>query len=214
MHKITTIILLCCAFLMTATDISAQNADFKLLKSINNNPSTILRGYSRFVTNTTTGFALAAPVAMGAVALINKDDELLKNAIYVSAALGVDGVLTYSAKKAFHRPRPYVTYPNDIIAYETEISLSFPSGHTSMAFTTATALSLSYPKWYVIVPGYFWACSVGYSRMNLGVHYPSDVLAGAVLGAGSAYVTYKINEWLWKKQENKKLTGLQNFDPL
>ena len=65
MHKITTIILLCCAFLMTATDISAQNADFKLLKSINNNPSTILRGYSRFVTNTTTGFALAAPVAAG-----------------------------------------------------------------------------------------------------------------------------------------------------
>ena len=106
MHKITTIILLCCAFLMTATDISAQNADFKLLKSINNNPSTILRGYSRFVTNTTTGFALAAPVAMGAVALINKDDELLKNAIYVSAVLGVDGVLTYSAKKAFHRQRP------------------------------------------------------------------------------------------------------------
>ena len=153
MHKITTIILLCCAFLMTATDISAQNADFKLLKSINNNPSTILRGYSRFVTNTTTGFALAAPVAMGAVALINKDDELLKNAIYVSAVLGVDGVLTYSAKKAFHRQRPYLTYPNDIIAYETEKSTSFPSGHTSLAFSTATALSLSYPKWYVMLQG-------------------------------------------------------------
>ena len=214
MHKITTIILLCCAFLMTATDISAQNADFKLLKSINNNPSTILRGYSRFVTNTTVGLSLAAPVAMGAVALINKDDELLKNAIYGSAALGVDVILTYSMKSTFRRQRPYLTYPNDIIAYETEKSMSFPSGHTSLAFSTATALSLSYPKWYVIAPGYFWACSVGYSRMNLGVHYPSDVLAGAVLGVGSAYVTYKINEWIWKKHENKKLIGLQNFDPL
>ena len=214
MHKITTIILLCCAFLMTGTDISAQNADIKLLKSINSNPSTVLRGYSRFVSNTTTGFALAAPVAMGAVALINKNDELLKNAIYVSAALGVDGVLTYSAKKVFHRQRPYLVYPNVIVAYDIEKSMSFPSGHTSMAFTTATALSLSYPKWYVIAPGYFWACSVGYSRMNLGVHYPSDVLAGAVLGAGSAYVTYKINEWFWKKHENKKLIGMQNFDPL
>ena len=214
MHKITTIILLCCAFLMTATDISAQNADFKLLKSINSNPSTALRGYSRFVTNTTTGITLATPAVMGVVGLIKKDDELLKNAIFVSAALGVDGVLTYSAKKAFHRQRPYLTYPNDIIAYETEKSTSFPSGHTSLAFSTATALSLSYPKWYVIAPGYFWACSVGYSRMNLGVHYPSDVLAGAVLGAGSAYVTYKINEWFWKKQENKKLIGMQNFDPL
>lgn len=95
MYKITTIILLCCAFLMTATDISAQNADFKLLKSINSNPSTALRGYSRFVTNTTTGITLATPAVMGVVGLIKKDDELLKNAIFVSAALGVDGVLTY-----------------------------------------------------------------------------------------------------------------------
>ncbi len=87
----------------------------------------------------------------------------------------------------------------------------FPSGHTSLAFAIATSLSLKYPKWYVIAPSYVWACSVGYSRMNLGVHYPSDVLAGAVLGAGSAFLTYKLNEWFWKKQNNKKLIGLQNY---
>ena len=213
MHKITTIILLCCAFLMSSTDISAQNSDIRLLKSINSNPSGVLRNYSRFITNTTTGFVLATPVTMGAVALIDKNDQLLKDAIYVGAAIGIDGILTYSAKKAFHRQRPYLAYPNDIVAYDTESSMSFPSGHTSLAFTTVTALSLRYPKWYVIAPGYFWACSVGYSRMNLGVHYPSDVLAAAVLGAGSAFVTYKINEWFWKNQENKKRISLQNFDP-
>ncbi|MFZ4725408.1 MAG: phosphatase PAP2 family protein [Paludibacter sp.] len=209
MCKFTTIILLCSVFSVFSTQVLAQNADIDLLKSINSNSSTI--GYSKFISNTTTIVSLSTPIFMGAVALIEKDDNLLKNAIYIGAAIGVDGVLTYGMKKVVGRSRPYVSYPNDIIAYETEISNSFPSGHTSLAFTTATALSLKYPKWYIIAPSYFWACSVGYSRMNLGVHYPSDVLAGALLGAGSAYITYKVNDWFWKKQENKKLIGLQTW---
>ena len=68
---------------------------------------------------------------------------------------------------------------------------SFPSGHTSGAFATATILSLEYPKWYVIVPSYLWAGTVGYSRLHLGVHYPTDVLGAMVVGAGSAYLSYK-----------------------
>jgi undecaprenyl-diphosphatase len=71
---------------------------------------------------------------------------------------------------------------------------SFPSGHTSSAFNTATFICLTYPKWYVIAPAALWATSVAYSRMYLGVHYPSDVLAGAVLGAGTAYLTYYLNK--------------------
>ena len=39
--------------------------------------------------------------------------------------------------------------------------------------------------------------------MHLGLHYPTDVLAGAVLGAGSAYLTYKVNEWLWDNYDIK-----------
>lgn len=208
MRKFTTIILLWCSFSLFSTKISAQNIDIELLRDINN--SVGLRQYSKFISNTTTAVALSAPISMGIVALINKDDDLLKNALYVGVSIGVDGALTYSMKKIVNRSRPYVTHP-DIYAYQTETSMSFPSGHTSLAFTTATALSLKYPKWYVIAPSYFWACSVGYSRMNLGMHYPSDVLAGAILGAGSAYITYKANNWFWKKNNNKKLIGLQAY---
>jgi len=211
MCKFTTFILLLGMFSIFSVQVPAQNADIEMLKSINSNTATV--GFSKFISNTTTGVAIGVPVIMGAVALIEKDDDLLKNAIYVGVSIGVDGVLTYGLKEIVHRPRPYVTYP-DIIAYETETSLSFPSGHTSLAFATATALSLKYPKWYVIVPGYFWACSVGYSRMNLGVHYPSDVLAGAILGAGSAYVTYQINNWFWKKEGNKKLISQWDVIPM
>lgn len=210
MHKFTTIILLWCSFSIFSTQISAQNTDIELLRDINGSTSTGLRQYSKLISNTTTAVAVSAPIAMGVVALINKDDDLLKNAIYVGVSIGVDGTLTYSMKKIVNRPRPHTTYP-DIYAYQPETSLSFPSGHTSLAFTTATALSLKYPKWYVIAPSYFWACSVGYSRMNLGMHYPSDVLAGAIIGAGSAYITYKVNNWFWKKNNNKKLIGLQAY---
>jgi len=205
MCKFTTIILLCSAFSIFSTQVSAQNADIDLLRGINSSTSVGLREYSKLMSNTTTVVAVSTPIVMGVVALIEKDDDLLKNALYIVAAIGVDGVLTYSMKHIVNKPRPYVTYPEDIIPYTSETSNSFPSGHTSLAFTTATALSLKYPKWYVIAPSYLWACSVGYSRMNLGVHYPSDVLAGALLGAGSAFVTAKVNDWFWKKQGNRKL---------
>mgnify|MGYP002232674387 CR=1 FL=1 len=75
---------------------------------------------------------------------------------------------------------------------------SFPSGHTATAFALATSLSVKYPKWYVIAPSALWACSVGVSRMNEGVHYPSDVLAGTAIGAGCAVVNIYVNKWLNK----------------
>jgi membrane-associated phospholipid phosphatase len=97
------------------------------------------------------------------------------------------------------RDRPFVTYPNDIIQRTKVSSFSFPSGHTTSAFATATALSLSTKKWQVIVPSYLYAGFVGYSRMRLGVHYPSDVLAGALIGTATGFLVWKIDKWIRKK---------------
>lgn len=82
-------------------------------------------------------------------------------------------------------------------------SASFPSGHTSAAFVIATALSIAFPKRYVIVFSFLWAFATGYSRMYLGVHYPSDVIAGAIVGIGSAFIIYKINKYISKKSKQK-----------
>ena len=65
-----------------------------------------------------------------------------------------------------------------------ESSFSMPSGHTSLAFHTATFLTLTYPKWYVAAPAYMWAGATGYSRAYLGVHYPSDIAFGGCLRRG------------------------------
>ena len=189
--------------------IYAQNIDLKILKDINGISQTV--NFSLAISNTTTFVAFSTPATMAVVALFKHDDKLLKNAIYCTAAIGVDGVLTYSLKHIINRDRPPFTYPDEILAYQALYHQSMPSGHTSLAFATATSLIIKYPKWYVIVPSYLWACSVGYSRMNLGVHYPSDVLAGAVLGTASAWVSYKVNDWFWRKNENKKLLALKVY---
>ena len=189
---------------LSQTKLCAQNADIELLQKINSNDSEFWRGYSKAISNTTTYVSLSAIAGVATTGLIKNDKQLLRDALYLGVNLGTNALFTYSLKNSFKRPRPGITYPAQITMYEDVSSLSFPSGHTSEAFSTATALSLKYPEWYIIAPAYLWAGSVGYSRMNLGVHYPSDVLAGALLGTGTAFLTFKVNEWLNRQVRKSK----------
>ena len=132
------------------------------------------------------------------------DKQMQKNAAYMIGAFVASSIVTQGMKRIIKRERPFVTYPY-LIKRDVGGSYSFPSGHTSAAFCTATSLSLLFPKWYVIAPSYLYAASVGYARMYQGVHYPSDVLVGAVVGAGSAWISYKVEKWMDKKhKQNKK----------
>lgn len=182
-------------FLLFPVHLSSQNTDIRLLRKFNSSESLTSDKFFRFVSNSDAYIVLAIPAGMGATGLIKHDDQLLRNAYVTLAATAVNAGITAVLKYSIKRDRPFVTYP-DITKKSKAGSPSFPSGHTSSAFATATSLSLTYPKWYVIVPAFSWAGTVGYSRMHLGVHYPSDVLAGAVLGAGSSWLTYAINRRL------------------
>lgn len=118
--------------------------------------------------------------------------------------LTVTQVTTYAlvmaGKRAVGRPRPYVTLPltSRSSAYADGVEdgayASFPSGHASLSTALATSWSLSHPTWYVIAPSALWAGAVTASRVHLGVHYPSDVLAGAVLGAGVATAVHLLRD--------------------
>jgi membrane-associated phospholipid phosphatase len=128
---------------------------------------------------------VTVPTGVFVGGLIANDKGTRQNALYIASSSAVNLLLTTVIKKMVRRPRPFLGRLKINAVYHPG-STSFPSGHASSSFTTATALSQVYNKWYVIAPAYLWAGSVCYSRMYLGVHYPTDVAAGAVLGTSTA----------------------------
>jgi membrane-associated phospholipid phosphatase len=128
---------------------------------------------------------LGVPAGLFLGGMVTGNLRMRQNALYVASSTAVSAGFTFLTKKLSKRQRPYVKNINIVPVYFAKGS-SFPSGHTSATISTAMALSRAYPKWYVIGPSFLWAGSVGYSRMYLGVHYPSDVATGALIGAGSA----------------------------
>ena len=180
---------------MALFQASAQNWDINTVKKVN---SWDMHDLSRGLSHSGLILPVGVPTAMGVYALIKKDQPLLKEAIYIGTSVIEALGITMAMKYTFDRQRPYEKYPDLIHPVSTEPDPSFPSGHTAAAFSLATSLSITYPKWYVIAPSAVWACGVGLSRINQGVHYPSDVLTGAAIGVGCAFVNVYVNRWLNK----------------
>ena len=189
--------------LCLSMQLSAQNWDINTVKTIN---KWDVHGLSRGLSASGVILPVGVPAAMGIYALIKKDQPLLKDAIYIGTSVIEAVGITYAAKHIIGRDRPFVKYPDKIHVYGAPDadSPSFPSGHTAAAFSLATSLSITYPKWYVIAPSAVWACGVGFARINQGVHYPSDVVAGAAIGVGCAFANIYINRWLNKILFKKK----------
>jgi membrane-associated phospholipid phosphatase len=181
--------------LLQHTILFSQNLDIRILRSINSPGTLTSDNFFRFVSNSDAFIVAGIPAIMGSVALIKHDKNLFRNTEVLVSATAINLGITTVLKYTVNRQRPFITYP-DIMKKSKGGSPSFPSGHTSSAFATAISISLSYPKWYIITPLYLWAGTVGYSRMELGVHYPSDVLAGALIGSGSAWLTWWVNKKL------------------
>jgi membrane-associated phospholipid phosphatase len=177
----------------------SQNMDIDILKSIHSPEPLPSDDFFRFMSNSNVYVYVGTPVTMAVVGLVGHDNDLLRNAAVMAAGTAVAYGVTLGLKYTVKRERPFITYPDDIVnksGIDWSDSYSFPSGHSTMAFATATALSLEYPKWYVIVPSYAYAGTVAYSRMHLGVHYPSDVLTGAIIGSGCAVLSHYVNKKL------------------
>jgi undecaprenyl-diphosphatase len=99
--------------------------------------------------------------------------------VFVAAADLVAGLLAEGLKDVVDRPRPHVSH---LVALPR--TASFPSGHAATSFACATTLGALVPA--LRLPALVVAAAVAYSRLYVGVHFPLDVLGGAVLGVLTA----------------------------
>lgn len=186
-------IFLKCLLLISAT-LEAQNLDTRIFRSINDHHTKFSDNFFSFQSKSVKPVYIGTPLGFLATGIIRKDRKAEDTGVLLLTAAILNYGITYGMKKAVDRKRPFKALSGVHTVGSTERSASFPSGHTSSAFTIATMVSLNYPKWYVIVPSFVWAGAVGHSRMAMGMHYPSDVLIGAIVGAGSAYLIYKLRK--------------------
>ncbi|QKS71179.1 phosphatase PAP2 family protein [Paenalkalicoccus suaedae] len=107
-----------------------------------------------------------------------------KKALLLGASLAITGFLSDQLKSMIARSRP----PESVVGINSPISnpesYSFPSIHTSLSFTAAVMLHYFFPKLRI----YIWPLAIltSFSRLYLTVHYPSDIVAGALIGTAIA----------------------------
>lgn len=174
---------------------SAQNTDIRWLRAVHVNRNTSLDPIFKGFSNSVYPISAGIPAGFLVHSLLKCDTIRQQRFWLIGGTMAISTGLTLGLKYGINRKRPFVTYP-DIQAQQHAGPYSFPSGHTSSAFALATSVTIAFPKWYVAVPAYVWAGSVAYSRMHLGMHYPGDLLGGAIVGAGSAWLSWKLNRWM------------------
>lgn len=198
MKNIKHIFLLVFTLLLISSN-NAQPFEVKMMHNIHADSTVFKDKMFKGFTVSATPISLAAPTGLILAGFINKDEALKREGYRAGATFLLNSALTVGIKYSINRKRPFVTYPDLFHKKSAAGSYSFPSGHTSTAFATATSLTLATKKWYVAVPAYAWASGVAYSRMYLGVHYPSDILGGMIIGIGSGFIVWKVDQWLQKK---------------
>lgn len=187
--------------LLVANTLQAQSSsEVNTLRRINpDNPnSTVWTSLS----STSKYISVGVPVGYFVAGLIHDNKQLKQKAAYTAAAILLNTATTTLLKNVVKRERPYNTF-RGIFPDKIESDFAFPSGHTSSAFATATSLAITTKKWYIAVPALAWSTGVGYSRIYLGQHYPSDVIMGALVGSSSALICHWASKQLAKRKKSK-----------
>ncbi len=116
--------------------------------------------------------------------IISRNKDVKNLGVITSFSIIVSSGITHFIKRIKNRIRPYINIPEIIVNKIGVDDYSFPSGHTTAAFSIGVSIALKFTGLATI--SLILASLVGFSRMYLGVHYPTDVGAGVVVGSASA----------------------------
>lgn len=170
---------------------SSLGWETSVVHSLNSINSSFISSSANAVSDMLPILSIGVPVGMYSYGSIWSDRDVVETGVLLGTAETIAYSIVFAGKAVAGRERPYhadsLCIQNRSTGLVNEFA-SFPSGHSAGSVALATMLSLRYPKWYVIAPSFAYAGYVMFSRIHLGVHYPSDILAGALLGAGSAFL--------------------------
>jgi undecaprenyl-diphosphatase len=122
-----------------------------------------------------------------ALALLRRRPELV---LLVLAADAAADLLAFVLKRYVDVERPAVRYAHPKALVTVPRDHSFPSGHAATSFACATILAFAFPR--LAVPLYLFAAAIAFSRVYVGVHYPFDVVGGALLGVAVAIALHRL----------------------
>jgi undecaprenyl-diphosphatase len=132
-------------------------------------------------------------VLIGAIALFAGKKYLRFTALVSLSSFVIAKYAYKTIKDIVQRPRPFHALDEVRLLLGPNDGFSFPSGHATISFCIATVIAMRYPK--TRYPMFFAALLVALSRPYIGVHYPSDILGGSILGILVGYfVTKAANE--------------------
>lgn len=145
------------------------------------------------------GYPVMAVVFVIALFLLRRHRVAFELIVITIASL----VVIYILKFIFHAPRPFVVDPS-VIKYDTDSGFGLPSAHALMSVVILGWIVLRHPKSHVILWGsIILTVLIGWSRVYLGVHYPSQVIAGWLFGALLLYIFWSLNKRLWSPFKKK-----------
>lgn len=191
-----------------------KNQDYKnqnfYMEDVNSFDKWAMQPYSESLdtfSNITLGLALASPLVMISAPAT---EYFTIGTMFAESILIANG-LKNLGKTFFYRARPYMYYENPPMEKieENDWNKSFPSGHTTLAFTGAAFTSFVFSTYYkdsqwklpVILSSYVFALSTGIFRICSGNHFFTDVLIGAVIGTSTGFLV----PWLHTLNTNKNV---------
>ncbi|MEX2116180.1 MAG: phosphatase PAP2 family protein [Bacteroidota bacterium] len=180
-----------------------SDPDTRLFRAINNSQNPARDGFLEYLDYSSLPSFGAIPLGFFVVGAAADNHTAVQVGIMSAAGQAMTLGVTLALKEIIGRPRPFDTLEGVKVKHQwSTLGLSFPSGHTSQAFTIATVISLSYNDLAITIPMFLWAGAVGYGRVYLGVHYPSDIVGGMAIGIAGGFAAWSLRKEIRRISDN------------